>query len=788
MKGHSILALSLLLISTSMFSQKVILNGEVRRSDQKIIDYYSIELLTLIPDTTVIFGEAYSTPNFKISENLNNPVLIRISSMGYQTQYKEINQNQDTLSIDIGIIYLKPLPFELSEFIVTGKRPPLKIKDGNIIINVQNTMLSHTGNLVDLLKRTPGIIMSGEKKFSVLGRNEQALILINNREIKNIAELESLRSVDVESIEIDKSPSSQYAASVKSLIHIKTKLLLKDMISAQIANDSYFKRKVSDNPSMRIAYRRGVISSMMSYNYGYWDDKIYEKSYKDIYNENYTLSNNSDYVSRSKLNSHTVSIGSDLFLGKNRFGVQYLYRGSDRSGNKISENTILKDASAINKQIRDKSHLDRTLHSFSLNYVYERNKNSVLSLIADFAKVANDKKNSIEEKNKDVESATMVNVFNRSLYKVYTGYLNYNFTIASDYKIDLGGQYSFVDNSTQISSKKSFAPNPDKEKTIQEDETIAGYINIRKKWGNLSGYLGFRYEYADSRVNLYSSDTIQRMNRYYSDIFPNLRLNYKASDNVNLTFNAARRISRPSFRELDPSIYYEDSLSYTAGNPLIKPTYINEVSVGADVGNSISMNMRYSYYHDQRVQTAIADGNNSDVVKMIPINLKKSESFAFDIMYSYSSKRFDANCSVGLQLPKARIAYLDGTRQINKISWNMNLNIEFLINNHFSLYSNFTYSSSNESLLTYEHSTNDLTIGVIGFFCKKRLTIDLSGVDLLDGSNWNNWDEKYMNIASGSRGSYDSRGVRLNIAYSFDTNKITLKSKRSNTSVLNRTN
>lgn len=649
-------------------------------------------------------------------------------------------------------------------------------------------MLSHSGNLIDLLKKTPGVIMSGEKHFTVVGRREQPLILINNREIKDVAELESLRSIDVESIEIDKNPSSKYAASVKSVIHIRTRSQLKDMISAQIANDTYLKRNVSDNPSMRLAYRKGIMSSMLSYNYGYLDDKIYETSYKDIYYENYTLSNSLDYKSRSKLNYHTVLMGADLILGKSRLGVQYLYRESDRRANKISQNTILKDLDTVNKEIRDRSNLDRTLHSVSLNYVYERSKNSELTLITDFARASNTTKNLIDEKNQKDQSTTQVDLFGRAIYKVYTGYLNYNFMMPSGYKVDIGGQYSFVDNSTNVLSEKSYIPNPNKEKTIQKDETIAGYINIRKRWGKLSGYLGFRYEYADSRVNLDSSDSIQRVNRYYSDIFPNLRVNYEVSDKVNMTLNIARYISRPNFSELNPSIYYEDSLSYVTGNPLVKPTYINEVSLGADIGSSVSMSMRYAYYRDQRVQTAIVDDNLLDVTKMIPINLKKSESLTFDVMYSFSSKKFDMNYSAGLVLPKARIAYMDGTKRINKLSWNMNCNINFSINKHFSIYSNFTYFSSNESLLTYEYSTNNLTVGIMGLFCKKRLSIDLSGVDLLDGSNWNNWNEKYKNIATRNRGSYDSRGLRLNIAYSFDANKITLKSKRSNTSVLNRTN
>lgn len=112
----------------SVFSQNIMLRGEVRRNDQEVIDYYNIELLSLSPDTIIIFGGTYLTPHFRIPENLDSSTLIRISSMGYETQYKNIGESQDTLGIDIGVIYLKPLPFELSELVVTGKMPHLKLK------------------------------------------------------------------------------------------------------------------------------------------------------------------------------------------------------------------------------------------------------------------------------------------------------------------------------------------------------------------------------------------------------------------------------------------------------------------------------------------------------------------------------------------------------------------------------------------------------------------------------------------------------------------------------------
>lgn len=154
--------------------------------------------------------------------------------------------------------------------------------NGNLQMNVQNTVLSHSGSLLDLLKRVPGLIVSKMDDLTVIGRGAP-LVMVNGREIKNKEELEAIRSIDIENIRVDRNPSSAHSASVKSVIYIKTIRHFKDMFSLQANNTFSVKRKVSDNPSVRFSLRKGIISSIFSYNYNHANDKIFETSSKSIF-------------------------------------------------------------------------------------------------------------------------------------------------------------------------------------------------------------------------------------------------------------------------------------------------------------------------------------------------------------------------------------------------------------------------------------------------------------------------------------------------------------------------
>lgn len=114
-----------------------------------------------------------------------------------------------------------------------GKAKKINIRrDGRdyTISNIQGTHLGNAGNLVDMLKWTPGITVSRngqEETFNVFGRGE-ADVYVNGRKVKTSAELRGQKSNLVTKIEIIRDPDVQYSGSTKAVIRISTRRPVED--------------------------------------------------------------------------------------------------------------------------------------------------------------------------------------------------------------------------------------------------------------------------------------------------------------------------------------------------------------------------------------------------------------------------------------------------------------------------------------------------------------------------------------------------------------------------------
>jgi len=105
------------------------------------------------------------------------------------------------------------------------------------------------------------------------------------------------------------------------------------------------------------------------------------------------------------------------------------------------------------------------------------------------------------------------------------------------------------------------------------ENIMAGYVSLSKKWGKHYIKTGLRSENTNitglNRLN--NEDVKQNYTQFFPTIF------YKFEINKDQTFTASYRksISRPSFRNLNPFVIKENDFLYQIGNPDLKPYYTN---------------------------------------------------------------------------------------------------------------------------------------------------------------------------------------------------------------------
>ena len=86
-------------------------------------------------------------------------------------------------------------------------------------MTVENTLLSKLGTAEDVLARVPGIIKK-QDGFEVFGKGEP-LIYINGRQMRDVSELDRLKSEDIKSVELITTPGARYDATVRAVVKIR---------------------------------------------------------------------------------------------------------------------------------------------------------------------------------------------------------------------------------------------------------------------------------------------------------------------------------------------------------------------------------------------------------------------------------------------------------------------------------------------------------------------------------------------------------------------------------------
>lgn len=145
---------------------------------------------------------------FSINQTSGNNIL-RISCLGFIPMTKAYAQFPVTIVMheDVNL---------LGEVVVKGNRPSYKLTAEGLQTHVQGTVLSKMGTAEDVLKHIPGLQKKNDA-YEVFGKGSP-IIYVNGRLLRDLSELDQLKSEDIKNVELITSPGARYDASVKAVI------------------------------------------------------------------------------------------------------------------------------------------------------------------------------------------------------------------------------------------------------------------------------------------------------------------------------------------------------------------------------------------------------------------------------------------------------------------------------------------------------------------------------------------------------------------------------------------
>ncbi len=761
---------------------QVTLKANVIDNNRQPLDIFSVSLLNPADSIKLQTGN-FVNGSFSFKTPRNNKILLKISSIGFLDLYINLETKNDTI-YDLGRLELQDSGIKLKEVIVKSNLPHITHKGDRMIVDIQNTSLKDAGNALNILKRTPFVIVDNVTGDIYVAGKGNAIIHVDNRKITNTKELELLNSQNIKQVDIIENPSAKYEAEGHSVINIITNKPKNQGTNIGFQNLFSVGRHVSNQTMGDISYSLSKLLFYGQYSYTLNNNEGFNSSVNKFIKDNYSFvstQHNTKNIFHAKTNEYT--------LGINYTPTEHhlLSMKLDGSFGKSSNNTV--NLTDIVKN--DITYLTNFLYSdgnqipknYNVNLTYAFNKNDYeISLIGDYTYYKNTSNTDLLET--DLNSSYQNNMLNGSA----TTYHLYSFQ--SDVKIPLkkiksnlefGGRYSSIksDNDNRFLEKISneWIVNP----IFTNKETFAEKIfgvyilfsgSLNKLWRFSAG---LRYENTSNK-SVWNSVTDSTYAISTNNFFPSMFLGYNANANMLFKLSYSRRVNRPSYSSLNNSVWYINSYSNRQGNPFLQPTLYNTLSLSSKY-KSYNATINLSYIENP---TDLIYFNDMLVIEKNVVryaNTVNRWSYGFNLSYSYSYKFWSIQ-------PFFSLTFMDRSIIDDGVKYTTNYPATYLrLNNQFIL----TKTSSIDFDATYNrpaHSFKQFNEQFIfSTVWRKKMIADKLILQLgynFTPTKWNqfmNYSYKYIDFTWDGD---DRSKLTISLKYNIHQSKKQFQSKSSN--------
>ena len=711
---------------------------------------------------------------FNADDISENNVRAKFSMLGYQTKIIDSIPLEKTYRL--GVIKLRSTLILMPEAVVSTVKPMIEFQVDRQIINMDQVPGS-SGSLIDALKNTGSVDVDPQTN-AITVRGQAVKIQMDGHpfEMPNDM-LAQLPASMVDQVEVILSPSAKESAEGGAyILNIISKKGNPDSYSGSLsANASTNSRTYG---GLNLNYKTGKFnlfgaffggfgdmtnnSTSEKYNYNSsnlyhlnTDSKSHFKGYMGYYKFgfDYTVDDNNSFTFYSTITSFKFnSGGTSISMAENNLLVpQYTY---DNNNNSVYRSNNYSLYGFYKKKFEAKGH-ELTFDAYFTDIANPSNSemNTEYSYNLNYPQLHN----SVTDEKANTFITKVEYVLPSSIGKFETGYNLTLRTRTNDYK---SSDFSYTINNWNDSLGLS--------NLFNYNENIhAVYASYSNNFGNVGLKTGLRVENLNTKGE--QKTTGENFRGNYLNFFPNINLSYKFNDMFQLTFNAFRRVRYPQMYYVNPFKTYNGPNNYTAGNPAIKPYFLNSYAI------SLSQYINVYYVYSTNLFDYVMANVNDSVTFNSPVNLSSNKTYGVELTLPYYNSPMMPfhlpdfitmiNVQIGYTYQKRIGQYL--TEDLSDWGYRRWMNVNLGLRLWWEVDANFyfRFTPKTESKKYQNNRQTDLSIYFSKSVWDKKLKINLSVSDLF---NTNVYDRKtygtdffYHTVYT----PYRSRSISIGLTY-----------------------
>ena len=557
------LILFFLMANTLVSSAQNGVKGRVVEADGMPVMYAAVVLEA--EGKTASGGMTGEDGSFLINGKFSGKYQLKISSIGYKSLTRELDCSGKGV-MDLGNIIIALDATLLNEAVVVAGETPKSMSVEKTRINTASSAGAATGSVLEVIRGASAVSVDGSGRISIRG-NSNVLILVDGIPT-TLGGLESIPAANVQSIEIVTSPDVKYdSEGTGGIVNIISKKQSANIFSAMAAFNYGFNGFLNGNTALN--YNKGRWGIRFNYNGKFEKDLIESELHRQIVSTGTRVDQLIHATKRTSgqnagINLQFKATPKDILTADFKAAFPRMNNFQDFNGTRQTDITF-----------------NRENFEGGLGYkhLFDPGKKE-LSVNASVSSITGHRPSFYYEGGKMVQ-------------KSQSGGHPFIAALQADYLTMLGkGKF-------ETGVKMTYRQNNINHKMYEWDEAThewvlsiplsndlthreyipAAYAMYSGKLSeNLSYKAGVRLEY--SYVTLHSEK--EKLDDHSDCWFlaPSLSLNWRVAPRWSLSAALTRRISRPTYPQLNPYINLIDKQTYETGNMRLQPEKANKLDVG----------------------------------------------------------------------------------------------------------------------------------------------------------------------------------------------------------------
>ncbi len=569
----STLILFLMLISVyKQADAQLTISGMVETEDGAVL---SGTILAYNPgDSSLLKGGFIEDNHFSLKLDVEEAI-IEVKVIGFESYSELISESKQDYKIRL--VELEAL----SGLSIKGERQLFEQSNGHVIVNVDNTVLSTMNNLLGLLEKSPGVVVSNGN-ISVVGKGD-AHVYLDGQKISP-DRLSTIPVAQIDRIEIINDPGVQYDAEGQAVIVIHLKKDKRQGYQASILQHytkGYYHLYFVD-ANLNIQGKKWSLRMNLNNNLG--ATGLRAKNVLDLKNISDPYIGRTNYVEKTTLqNMPNYALGLNYkFSERSRLSVEY---GGRLSRNHVYGNNTIHvnydSGDSVRMVAKNNSDNLETVNSVSINYTFNTDTlGHQLFIGANYAFTEIAYHDQIDEtqrgNNVSVDGDVISKGNNRN--DLYTLQIDQSLSFLKHYELAFGAKYNQAELNSSIyvnNTRPDSVEIIDSSSYVYDEKIMASYISLQRSYDKWNFNLGVRLEHVDALAKQKGAyEPYYNLNRW--NLFPKASLSVKG-EKVSWHQSYTMRVSRPSYSNITPYYYYMNALTSIQGNPGIKPSYTHSL-------------------------------------------------------------------------------------------------------------------------------------------------------------------------------------------------------------------